>query len=136
MASAPRMRSAEPRGWGQECLLFAAGADAAPHTKKKESSIFMNRTSQHAAKVIDPFFRLAQGIAVREPVVCIQLVVAQKLIKRSVEGIFPRPGGYCDLRARCAAKLRCVGGCLNPELLQGILGDQTVRAACYAKTGD
>ena len=104
--------------------------------EEKESSIFADRTSQYTSEVIDPLFGLFQGVPVGEPVVRIYLVVAQKLVNCPVEYILPRAGGYGDLCTRCSAELRGISGRLNPEFLQGILGNEAVGAPGYAKTGD
>jgi hypothetical protein len=86
-----------------------------------------DRPAQYAAELVVAHRRARQVAAVAEPVVRVQLLVAEVFEQRPVVLVRARARDERNLRARRAPELRRVGRGLNAELLQGVHRDQIVR---------
>ena len=91
---------------------------------EEEQLVLLNRPAQHAAEIVLPQFGPRQTVGVCEPVVGIQLIVAEVLEGSPVKRVRAGLGDHRYLSAGSAPIFRRKGGSLNSELFQRIERNQ------------
>src|ERR1700678_2737250 len=96
---------------------------------EKEQLVFLNRSAHHAAEIVLPQLGSRQSVSVGEPIVGIQLVVAEVLECRAVKRVRAGFCHYRDLSAGGTSIFRRKGRSKNPELFESAQQHQVAGAS-------